>query len=296
MNQFQWTFLDNKQARHTLGIAHSATSGHLVVHCDHRVVLIDFGVLEERDFSFFVEEELCKLSLKGSKEEGFTYNFNIDKEIDTEVNRDRKEKKRSERLRSGTKLAIMLGSVLAVVLGVAYWGYSSRIERLPYSLRIDGIEATAEFLKDGRLEFIARDNIVKGRPLGNDLARLNRLSFLKGQELSILYDEVDKDNFIVDWPASLDVLNVQPKPTNAIGTLLKLMELELPEDAGSPRCAFLAVERMSGDWSAVELIDAFLLKKTEALEKWQRRFRESVYQTSIQQVCPSSKEVLSPEL
>lgn len=296
VNQFQWTFLDNQQRRHTLGVAHGPKSGHLVVHCDHRVVLIDFGVLEEKTFSFFIEEELCRLSLKGSKEEGFTYNFNIDTEIDTEVNRERKEKKRSQRLRSGTGLAIMLGSVLAIVIGVAYWGYSSRIERLPYSLRLDGVSAAAEFLKDGRLEFIAGSVIVKGRPLGNDLARLQRLSFLNGEELSILFDAQDEDNFIVDWPKSLEVLKTQSKPGNAVGTLLKQMNLALPKNAGNARCAFLTAERMSGPWTSVGLIDAFILKKPEALEKWQGRFRESAYQTSIQQVCPSPKEVLSPEL
>ena len=56
VNQYQWTFLDNLRRRHTLGIAHSATSGHLVVHCDHRVVLIDFEVLREHTYTFFVED------------------------------------------------------------------------------------------------------------------------------------------------------------------------------------------------------------------------------------------------
>ena len=296
MNQFQWTFLDNKQRRHTLGIAHSPKSGHLVVHCDHRVVLIDFGVLEERTFSFFVEEELCKLSILGSKEKGFTYNFNIDTEIDTEVNRKRNEKKRSERLRSGTGLAALLGGVLAIVLGVAYWGYSSRMEDLPYSLRINGIQANGEFLNDGRIEFIAGNSIVKGRPIGNDLERLNRLSFNKGEELLILFDEYDEDNFIIDWPRTLDVLEIEPKPDGAVGTLLNVVGLELPKSAGPTRCAFLAVKKQKGPWAAIELIDAFTLEKPEALEKWRGRFRESAYQARIQQVCPSTTEVLSPEL
>ena len=296
MNQYQWTFLDNKQQRHTLGIAHSAKSGHLVVHCDHRVVLIDFGVLEERTFSFFVEEELCKLNVKGSIEEGFTYDFNIDTEIDTETNRVRNKKKRSERFKSGIRLAILLGGVLAIVLGVAWWGHSSRMESLPYSLRIDGIRASAEFLNDGRLEFIAGNNIVKGRPLGNDMARLNRISFKTGDELSILFDGFDDDNFIIDWPNTLKILKDEPKPDHAVGTLLDVMSLELPKEAGSPRCAFLTAEKISGPWSTSGLIDAFLLQKPAELEKWQKRFRESAYQNRIQQLCPTPKKVLSPEI
>jgi len=295
VNQYQWTFLDNKQQRHTLGIAHSATSGHLVVHCDHRVVLIDFGVLEERTFTFFVEEELCKLNLSGSKEKGFTYNFNIDTEIDTEVNRKRNEKKRSERFKSGTRLAIVLSSVLAIVLGVAYWGYSLKMEQLPYSLRSLGVRATGEFLDDGRLEFIAGNEIIRGRPIGNDLARLNRISFNKGQELAILFDASSAENFIIDWPKSLKTIEVQPTPVNAMGTLLSLMDLQLPSNAGPARCAFLTAEKISGAWSMVGLIDAYLLENPEALKKWGERFRESAYQSRIQQLCPSPREVLSPE-
>jgi len=286
VNQFQWTFLDNKQGRHTLGIAHSPTSGHLVVHCDHRVVLIDFGVLEDRTFSFFVEEELCKLNLVGSKENGFTYNFNIDTEIDTENNRERKEKKRTERFKSGTRLAVMLGGVLAIVLGVAWWGYSSKIERLPYTLRLEGVGAQGEFLADGRLEFIAGNTIVKGRPLGADLVRLNRLSFKKGEELSLLFDSHNYDNFIIDWPRSLQVLKANPKPTGAIGTLLDVVSLELPKAAGTPRCAFLTAEKISGPWSMLGIIDGFIMNKPEELEKWQKRFTESAYQNRIQQLCP----------
>ncbi len=296
MNQFQWTFLDNKQQRHTLGIAHSAKSGHLVVHCDHRVVLIDFGVLEERTFSFFVEEELCKLKVKGSKEDGFTYDFNIDTEIDTETNRVRNKKKRSERFKSGTRLAVLLGGVLAIVLGVAWWGHSSRMERLPYSLRLDGIQATAQFLKDGRLEFIAGSTIVKGQPIGDDLNRINQVSFKAGDELAVLFDGFDEDNFIIDWPSSLNILKSNPKPDNAIGAILDAMRKELPRAAGDSRCAFLTAEKISGPWSMLGLVDAFLLENPEELEKWQKRFRESAYQNRIQQLCPTPKKVLSPEI
>ncbi|MFK8057084.1 MAG: hypothetical protein AB8F78_13255 [Saprospiraceae bacterium] len=295
MNQYQWTFLDNKQQRHTLGIAHSASTGHLVVHCDHRVVLIDFGVLEERTFTFFVEDELCKLTLVGSKEEGFTYNFNIDTEIDTEVNRVRNEKKRTERFKSGTRLAIVFGAVLAMVLGVAYWGYSSKMERLPFSLRSEGVQTTGEFLSDGKLEFIAGNEIIRGRPLGNDLARLNRISFNKGEQLSILFDESSEGNFIIDWPTTLAVLKTGQKPDDGVGTLLQLMNRELPSNAGAASCAFLTAEKISGAWSMLGLIDAYVLEKPEALKKWGDRFRESAYQTRIQQVCPSRTEVLSPE-
>ena len=72
MNQYQWTFLDNERRRHNVGIAHSPKSGHLVVYCDARVVLIEFRVLAARTFPFFIEEELCKLSVEGSAAEGFT--------------------------------------------------------------------------------------------------------------------------------------------------------------------------------------------------------------------------------
>lgn len=295
MNQYQWTFLDNKRGRHTLGIAHSATSGHLVVHCDHRVVLIDFGVLEPRTFSFFIEEELCRLQLSGTKEDGFSYDFHIDTETDTEVNRERNERQRSERVRSGLRLGFMMAGVLSIVLGVAYWGYSSHLARLPFTLRTTGIQAVAEIMQDGNLEFLAGLDVIRGMPVGQDKVRLAKLSLKQGTQLPVLFDRQDGDSFIVNWPAIIKVPADEPRKFTAPAyAVISYLTDELPASAGSAECALYTAEQMNGPWSTVSLLDAFVLQQPQELEKWHGRFRESAYQNRLQSDCPARDKVTSP--
>ena len=116
VNQYQWTFLDNAARRHTLGIAHGARSGNLVVHCNAQIVKIDFSVLGPRTYSFFVEDELCHLAIEGTREEGFQYNFHIDTEADTPVNRERNLRRVTSQ-RRGIATAVSLAVVVFGFLG-----------------------------------------------------------------------------------------------------------------------------------------------------------------------------------
>ena len=72
-----------------IGLFHGDKDGHLVVHCNSKVMLIDFNVNDSKTYSFFIEEELCELSVNRS-EEGFSYSCQINLEVDTPKNRFRK--------------------------------------------------------------------------------------------------------------------------------------------------------------------------------------------------------------
>lgn len=95
LNQQKWTFLDDFGRQHNVGIYHSPASGNLMIYCNAKIVLIDFLVKSPKDYSFFIEEELCIIKIEQAKGENFSYDFKVNKKVDTPLNklRESREKK-----------------------------------------------------------------------------------------------------------------------------------------------------------------------------------------------------------
>jgi len=112
MNQCSWTYVDDAGKPHRIGLAHGATSGHLLIHINARVALIDFNVLDTASYSLFINEELFNIGIE-KKGEDFRYAFEIDRKADTPRNRKLKEQEKKHWLQT---LAVVGGVLLAVVL------------------------------------------------------------------------------------------------------------------------------------------------------------------------------------
>jgi len=119
MAQMGWVFLDDFGGRHRIGLYHGDRSGHVMIHCNLRVVQIDFSVKESRTYSIFIEDELCEVQL--FKEHGtFSYAFVVNKTTDTPRNRLRREE--DGRNRSYVVLLIAgLCLVIAAIFGTVQW-------------------------------------------------------------------------------------------------------------------------------------------------------------------------------
>ncbi len=89
MAQFNWTYVSDTGRQYKVGIYHGAKTGHLVVYCNLKVVLIDFHVLETRAYPLFLDDELCELIIE-KKNGQFRYGFDINRKADTPLNRQRK--------------------------------------------------------------------------------------------------------------------------------------------------------------------------------------------------------------
>ncbi len=89
MAQFNWTYLSDQGQRYNVGIFHGPRTGHVLIYCNLKVLLIDFSVLDSKDYTFFLGEDLCivKLERRGDK---FYYDLSIDHTTDTPRNRQRK--------------------------------------------------------------------------------------------------------------------------------------------------------------------------------------------------------------
>ncbi len=302
MNQYQWTFLDNAARRHTLGIAHSAKSGHLVVHCDTRVLTIDFSVLEPKSYSFFVEDELCHLKIDGSPQTGFTYKFDIDREVDTAVNRERKSKQLNSTRQDARKLAFVLVPIVLMLSAIGWWGYTSRQSDLDDRIRMTGLSSKAQLQTDGTLVFRVAEDQVQGEPIGEDLIRLQSLYSLvagkpQGKDLlagvaaadglPVLYRANKPRHFIIDWKTVFANIESPTAPSTAAANyLIAGLTAALPESAGAAICTIRAAGQRGGYYSQLSLLDAYLLDKPTLRRRWESGFAEQDYGATLRRVCP----------
>lgn len=125
MAQVGWVYLDDFGNRNRVGVYHGDKTGHLLIHCNLRIVQVDFSVKESRTYSFFIEDELCEVSVVKEKE-GFTYDFQVNKKADTPRNRLRKVEERRNR----KHLALFLGGLIllltVIVIGFQHYGRLQR--------------------------------------------------------------------------------------------------------------------------------------------------------------------------
>jgi hypothetical protein len=113
MSQMTWTYVDDDGYRHQVGLFHGDDSGHLLVYCNSRIVVIDFNVTASKNYSFFIDEELCDVAIE-EKEGKFSYGFTIDQVTDTPRNRGRRKMNRDQ-----TRQTLIMAFAFILVVSVA---------------------------------------------------------------------------------------------------------------------------------------------------------------------------------
>lgn len=145
MAQFRWSYLSPQGKRHIVGIFHGERTGHLMIYVNSKIVQIDFKVFEDKLYSFFIDEELCEVSVE-KKNGRFFYDFKLNKDADTPLNRRRKAFNRVNRNRI---VALFAGLALFITLGLVFGSYQKRKkekekqERLETLLARKSAKATA---------------------------------------------------------------------------------------------------------------------------------------------------------
>lgn len=114
MSQLTWTVLDDMGGKFHVGIYHGESTGHLVVYCNWKVILIDFNVLDTKDYSFYLGQEFCHLNIHKS-EKGFSYGLQKDGDADTPLNLSRKNRDRADSLKSSAFMISLIILVLVIV-------------------------------------------------------------------------------------------------------------------------------------------------------------------------------------
>lgn len=110
--------------RHVVGLFHGVRTGHLMIYCNSKIIQVDFNVRDSTSYSFFIDEELCEVSIE--KRDGrFFYDFKINKEADTPLNRKRKKTvSHNKRI----LIAFFVGLAIFLSIGLLF-GYSQKKKR-----------------------------------------------------------------------------------------------------------------------------------------------------------------------
>ena len=99
MSQMSWTYIADDGARYDVGLFHGDSTGHLLVYCNARTVVIDFSdlVIEEKDGKFL-------------------YGFKVDEVTDTARNRGRRKMLRTE-----VRQSLLIGFLFILIILMIGW-------------------------------------------------------------------------------------------------------------------------------------------------------------------------------
>ena len=112
LNHHNWIFLDEQGGRHKVGIYHGPGTGNLMIYCNAKIVLIDFLVKKPKTYSFFINEEFCEIVLHEEEDKRFTYEFKINKKVDTPLNK----------MRHARELKYMTYTIILLALFLLFLG------------------------------------------------------------------------------------------------------------------------------------------------------------------------------
>ncbi|MCB0600337.1 MAG: hypothetical protein KDC28_03890 [Saprospiraceae bacterium] len=101
--------------RFNIGLFHGNKTGHLMVYCNQKIVVIDFNVLRTKTYSFFIDDEMCNLTVE-RKNNRWYYGLVIDHEVDTPKNALRKKLNRKNVIQAIIFLIIVILSISAITL------------------------------------------------------------------------------------------------------------------------------------------------------------------------------------
>ena len=166
LNQFNWTYLADSGKRHHIGLLHGAQSGHLLVHCNNNIILIDFEVLEDSKYSLFIDDQLCEISIE-RKGEQFYYGFEINSKADTPRNRQIKKLEKKHMIQSMVFLGSLVLIILVVIFGVTRWSQKNDWEDISFKLKKMGLETNARILmasEEKTTDFANYFFMVDGKP------------------------------------------------------------------------------------------------------------------------------------
>ena len=67
-----------------------------MAYVDQKVIIVDFNIRDSKDYTFFINDELCAIKLERKKDQ-MHYHFEIDKHADTPRNRARKKIEKNQK-------------------------------------------------------------------------------------------------------------------------------------------------------------------------------------------------------
>ena len=172
---------------------HGAKSGHLLVYCDAKILLIDFNILGDKTYSFFIDEQLCEIVIELIKGQ-FYYSFEINKKADTPRNNLRRKIERRHLLQGLMFFGVVLILGISFSLLLLNWNNKRSYEKLQSGIHQHGLESVAKILKVSSSE-IKYFYIVNGQSYSSEsgleeqsvLVSENGMPIQEGDEFVLTY-------------------------------------------------------------------------------------------------------------
>ena len=115
-----WTYVDDYGKNHKVGLFHGNDSGHLLIYCNSKIMFIDFHVMQDKKYSFFINDELCDILIE-KQQNKFAYGFEIDRKTNTPRNTNRRKIERSHSIQVVLiGIALMIVVTIIVYIGMHY--------------------------------------------------------------------------------------------------------------------------------------------------------------------------------
>ena len=203
MNQFNWTFIDGSGKKQKVGLLHGPKSGHLVIHCNSKVVLVDFKVLQTKSYNLFIDEELCNITVE-RKNNQFLYSLDIDREVDTPLNRIRKKTDKKHFLQT---MVFGVGTILLILglsFGMSFYNHQKKMSPL-YKVDKEGQETYGKVSKtpQGSSKLVSYFFMVDGLPISSKKSRpysvKNKMPLKTGDEFVVKYVPDDPNYNRMDY-------------------------------------------------------------------------------------------------
>lgn len=105
-----------------------------MLYCNARVVAIDFHVLESKQYTFFIDDELCEVKLEREGDH-FRYYFNLNREVDTDRNRELRKRDQTH-----WKQAALFSVLLLTLAGVFVVWMSGRAQQKHERWLVENLE------------------------------------------------------------------------------------------------------------------------------------------------------------
>lgn len=112
MKHCYWTYVGDVGVSQKVGLLHGQKTGHLIIYCGKKILIVDFKVRHSKTYSFFINDELCEVILE-RKGDTMHYSFNIDKKTDTPRNRARKKLERKYDIQTFLFFAVLFAAIAA---------------------------------------------------------------------------------------------------------------------------------------------------------------------------------------
>lgn len=150
VNHYSWTYVAGEGRNTKVGLFHGNRSGHVLIYIGKKITVIDFKVFDSKEYTFFIDDELCRVKLERKGAEMY-YTFEIDKKTDTPRNRARwaLEKKH---------LRHLLIALCAFAVIIAIFVLFSN------NLKHTGLSKVDQMLMDGGRETVGRVSIKNSQP------------------------------------------------------------------------------------------------------------------------------------